>query len=166
MKRILKFNESSGSEEMTFEIFKNIMLEVLDDFDYEYNFEIDEDELFVCSLILRYDEDMSITDPNDYISIVDTISDKLNYDIDAEIVNEEFISEFNNILEDTFGLLKSLKSEIDKKIKDHQNFINFLSILENSVKTRIDMYDGVLKIGKTYDEADELIVNIFYYPND
>jgi hypothetical protein len=162
MKRILKFNESSGSEEMTFEIFKNIMLEVLDDFDYEYNFEIDEDELFVCSLLLRYDEP-ALKRYNDYIGIVNTISDKLNYD--AEIVNEEFISKFNDILEYTFGLLKSLKSEIDKKIKDHQNFINFLSILENSVKTRIDMYDGILKIGKTYD-AGELIVNIFYYPND
>jgi hypothetical protein len=165
MKRILKFNESSGSEEMTFEIFKNIMLEVLDDFDYDYEFQIDEDGIFVC--LINMNETDEYEEP--MLNLKDFIENNLPDDIDREPL-DQFSKNFSiNIVYNRDLLYNLKKDRIEKKIKDHEYFLKFLDSLFSVCNTRISEYKGELMIGKTYGydlNSDDFFISIFYDPND
>lgn len=164
MKRILKFNESSGSEEMTFEGFKNIMNDLLDDFEYDYEFQIDEDGLFVCLVSLTNLNEIN-EDKEPDLNLKGFIEDALPHDIDrVQVVY--FLEDFYGDIRYNRDLLYELKkNRIEKKIKEHEYVLNFLNSLFSVCRTRISEYKGELMIGKTYGDelgSGDFFISIFY----
>jgi hypothetical protein len=63
MKHLRKFNEASTSE-CSFEDFKDIMIDMLDDFNFEYEFNdySEEDFFYDCQIYLSGKEDYELHD--------------------------------------------------------------------------------------------------------
>jgi hypothetical protein len=145
MKHLRKFYESNG-DECSFKDFKNIMFEILDDFNFEYEFNdysSDEDAFFDCQIyILRnFDYYDKLEMPNlnniDYIDIYHFEEPDNIDDIDFEETSraiDENISEIEKIVRESNEIIqyhKNIKSLLERLNKDliprFENYYNFES---------------------------------------
>lgn len=157
MKHLRKFYESND-EECTFKDFKNIMFEILDDFNFEYVFEDNssdsDDPLFVCQIyILRnYEYSDKLEMPNlnniDYIDLYDCQLEELDIN-EVRVKIDENISEIEKIVR-----------ESDEIIKYHKNIKNLLERLHKDLIPRFENYNNFDSCNIGND--DENLQIIFY----
>lgn len=165
MKHLRKFYESNG-EECTFKDFKNIMFDILDDFNFEYQFNdysSDKwDPFFDCQIyILKnseyYDKyEMPNLNNIEYIDLrhFDEPDDLSRLDInDIKITINENISKIEKIV-----------TESDEIIKYHKNIKSLLERLANDLIPRFEKYDNFdsCEIGKN----DEFLRICFLIKNE
>lgn len=117
---INRFNESQG-DECSFEDFKNIMFDILDDFDFEYDFREEKTiKSFECEIDMSGLDKYRLHDdiPSLNIDFLDWDGDQIlpgfdeGYEINEEILDSAIDSIYFNI-----NSLKELQSELESIIK-------------------------------------------------
>lgn len=141
MKHLRKFYESNG-EDCTFKDFKNIMFDILDDFNFEYQFNdysSDEwDPFFNCQIyILRnfeyYDKlEMPNLNNIDYID--------LSHSDEPENLEELDFEETSRAIDKNISEIEKIVRESNEIIQYHKNIKSLLERLHKDLIPRFENY--------------------------
>lgn len=121
MKHLRRFNEGSNGE-CSFEDFKDIMLDILDDFDFEYEFfDYSEDDFFYdCQIYISGKEEYELDDdvPSMNINFLGyTGNQTLPPTDDMREITNDVINECMNSIGGNISDLEALKNNLDSIIK-------------------------------------------------
>jgi hypothetical protein len=121
MKHLRKFNEASTSE-CSFEDFKDIMIDMLDDFNFEYEFHdySEEDFFYDCQIYLNGKEEYELHDeiPSMNINFLGFREDEtLPPTNDPEEITNDIINTCVTSINDNISDLETLKNNLDSIIK-------------------------------------------------
>jgi len=159
MKHLRKYNEAFG-QECSFEDFKDIMLDILDDFNFEYEFHDyskDENLFYDCLIDLSGKEEYALHDDIPSMNI-----NFLGWREDHEITNDginDCVTSINDNIERLEELKKNLASII-KYQKDCSKVFELIKVVNKRLKIFSNCYhcaigfnDGELRI--TFEIKDE-----------
>jgi hypothetical protein len=137
MKHLRKFNEAYTSE-CLFEDFKDIMIDMLDDFNFEYEFKDHSEEYFFydCQIYLHGKEEYELHDdiPSMNINFLEFREDyhQLMVQITNDIINTCVTSINHNISD-----LETLKNNLDSIIryqKECSKLFEYLKVINDRLK--------------------------------
>jgi hypothetical protein len=173
MKHLRKYNESFG-QECSFEDFKDIMLDILDDFNFEYEFHDYSKDENPFNLMKGYDCLIDLSGKEEYALHDDIPSMNINFlgwredqtlpptDDPEEITNDginDCVTSINDNIERLEELKKNLASII-KYQKDCSKVFELIKVVNNRLKNFSNCYhcaigfnDGELRI--TFEIKDE-----------
>jgi hypothetical protein len=141
MKHLRKFNEAYG-DECSFEEFKEIMLSILDDFNFDYDFnDFTDDSFYDCAIYVQGKEEYEIHDdiPSMNINFLDFREDSLlpPYD-EPEEITKNGIDDCINSINYNIDELNILKNNLDGIIKYQKD----CSKLFESIKLISDKFNN------------------------
>ena len=122
MKHLRKYNEAFG-QECSFEDFKDIMLDILDDFNFNYdfgNYSDEENPFYDCYIYVEGKEEYQIHDdiPSMNINFLGFREDQTLPPTDApEEITNDGINDCITSINDNIGDLEKLKNNLDDIIK-------------------------------------------------
>jgi len=159
MKHLRKFYESNG-EDCTFKDFKNIMFEILDDFDFEYQFnDYSSDEWetsFNCQIyILRNFEYEDTLYSN--INNIDYID--LWHSDEPENLEELDFEETSRAIDKNISEIEKIKREVKEIIQYHKNI---KSLLERLHKDLIPRFENYYNFDSCVIEKDDENLTIYF----
>lgn len=169
MKHLRKFYESNG-EDCTFKDFKNIMFEILDDFNFEYKFndyssDDEWDHFFDCEIYIlksfEYYDKLEMPNLNniDYID--------LNYSEYPDDLDRLDINEVKRSIDKNISEIEKIVRESDYIIKYHKNIKSLLERLHKDLIPIFKNYHNFdsCEIGKD-EEMLRIIFNIKHEGNE
>ncbi len=170
MRYIRKFNESNQSE-ITFNEFKQIMFEILDDFEFEYKFnDFSNSEgppFYDCWITVNLLEEYAISDDQPNLNF-----DYLGYQYDILPPVEE-MENINDIFEKVDDAIKSqvsdlyaLKNNLDSVIKSNEDMKNIFKLIQTRVLPRFEEYDNFLQSDIGFDSTNAEIRITFEIKTD
>ena len=158
MKHLRKFNEASTSE-CSFEDFKDIMIDMLDDFNFEYKFNdySEEDFFYDCQIYLSGKEDYELHDDIPPMNINFLGEDQSLPPTDGtEEITNDIINTFVTSIDDNISDLETLKNNLDSIIKyqkECSKVFELIKVVNNRLKPfsncehcEIGFTDGELRI--------------------
>jgi hypothetical protein len=117
MKHLRKFNEASTSE-CSFEDFKDIMIDMLDDFNFEYEFHDYSEEGYDCQIYLSGKEEYEVHDDIPPMNINFLAEDySLPTTDNPEEITNDVIDKCVTSINDNISDLETLKNNLDSIIK-------------------------------------------------
>jgi len=121
MKHLRKYNESFG-QECSFEDFKDIMLDILDDFTFDYHFNdySEEENTYDCYIYLTGKEEYELDDdvPSMNINFLGYNGDQNLPPVgDPQEISNDGINECMNSIGGNISDLEALKNNLDSIIK-------------------------------------------------
>lgn len=166
MKHLRKYNESLG-QECSFEDFKDIMLDILDEFNFEYEFhDYSEDNFYDCYIYVEGKEEYQIHDdiPSMNINFLGFREDQtLPPTDDPEEITNDGINDCITSINDNIEDLETLKNNLDyiiKYQKECSKLFESIKIINkrllgfsNCEHCAIGFNDGELRI--TFEIKDE-----------
>lgn len=169
MKYLRKFNESTGGE-CTFEDFKDIMLDLLDEFNFNYDFHdyssVDDGQFYDCWIYIEGKEEYALHDdiPSMNINFIGEDQKLPPKDGTEEMNNaglDECVSSISGNIEDLHKLKDNLSEIIKyqescKKLFESLKLINdrFLKF-SNCIHCGIGFSEGELRITFEMDNENE-----------
>lgn len=168
MKHLRKYNEAFG-QECSFEDFKDIMLDILDDFTFDYDFNDyseEENPFYDCYIYLTGKEEYQIHDdiPSMNINFLGFREDQtLPPTDDPEEITNDGLTDCIESIDSNISELETLKNNLDEIIKYQKNcskIFESLKVVNNRMRGFSNCYhcaigfnEGELRI--TFEIKDE-----------
>jgi len=168
MKHLRKYNEAYG-DECSFEDFKDIMLDILDEFSFEYdfhNYSEEENPFYDCWIYLSGKEEYALHDdiPSMNINFLGFREDQTLPPTDGpEEITNDGINDCVTSINDNIEGLEELKNNLDDIIKYQKNcskVFELIKVANNRLKNFSNCYhcaigfnDGELRM--TFEIKDE-----------
>lgn len=134
-KYLKKFNENSSGE-CSFDDFKDLMLDILDNFDFRYNFSdfSSEENGFFYDCLIFIDGPFNNQEEVPYMNL-----DFIGYDVDNILpttdstmeITDKMLDDCIETISDNIDDINHLKSNIDIVIKNHENCISLFKMIKN-----------------------------------
>jgi hypothetical protein len=165
MKHLRKFKESVGTE-CSFEDFKDIMLDILDDFNFEYEFHdyssqtLDSgspsNSFYDCWIYLYGKEEYAVHDdiPSMNINFLGFREDQtLPPTDDPEEITNDGINECLTSINDNISELETLKNNLNDIIKYQKDCVKLFESLKSTSK-RLKGFPNCYHCGIGFNEGD------------
>ena len=153
LKYIKRFNESKNGE-LSFDDFKNIMFDLVDQFNFEYEFNdySDEDKFYDCWIYMPIKEGYEIQDNIPYMNF-----DYLSEPIPTTDEPNDISNNFEEIFEYIDGNkedLENLKSDIDDIIEANKKTKLVFEILKDKIIPRFNNFSNFIECGVGHNSGE------------
>jgi hypothetical protein len=155
-KYLKKFNESKEGPELTFEDFKNIMADLVDEFDFEYDeFDFSEDDKYYdCWIYMPVKEGYALHDDIPYMNFDYLCDLDISHTDAPEAKSDEEFENIFDIIDYNREELERVKNDLDDIIERNKKTKQVFEILKDKIIPRFNHFSNFKECGIGFNSGE------------
>ena len=159
-KYLKRFNEAKQGPEMTFDDFKSVMADLVDEFDFEYEFhdysEDKDDNFYDAWIYMTYKEGYELHDDIPYMNLdfLDNRNSHLSDTDSPEPIEDEEFEEIFELIDGNKSELERVKNDLDDIIERNKQTKLVFEILKDKIIPRFNHFSNFKECGIGFSSGE------------